>query len=46
MIMEAIKLIENLRSGLSKNGLLTVYEASYLFKKELDSEVFFNNHNI
>ena len=39
MITEAIKLIENLRSGLSKNGLLTLFEASNLFKKEIDSEV-------
>lgn len=36
IITEIIKLSENLRSGVSKNGLLTLYEASIAFKKDLD----------
>ena len=36
---EVIKLIESLRSGLSKNALITFNEASNVFRKELDPEL-------
>jgi hypothetical protein len=34
-----IKLIESLRSGVSKNALITLSEASNVFKRELDPEL-------
>lgn len=37
MMTELIKLMENLRSGLAKNSLLAVFEASQIFKRELDA---------
>lgn len=39
LFTEVIKLIESLRSGLSKNALITFCEASNAFKKELDPEL-------
>jgi hypothetical protein len=39
IVGEAVKLIESLRSGVSKNSLMTIYELSNLYKKELDTEV-------
>ena len=36
---EVVKLIESLRSGLSKNALITFSEASNTFKKDLDPEL-------
>jgi len=36
IMVEVIKLIESLRSGLSKNALMTFFEASNAFKRDLD----------
>ena len=43
---ETIKLIESLRSGLAKNSLLAIYEASEMFKKDLDTEVNCSIYNL
>ena len=37
LLVEATKHMDNLRSGVSKNSLLTMFEASARFKKDLDS---------